>query len=145
MDIPIYYYALSVIIGAAVWFWRKSWSSGLLAAYLFFILTETVLIRKIGVTTGFRPELFWSWKVPGLRSEIYANILLFIPVGILLGVKRGWKGIPIATGISLIIELIQLVSRRGLFEFDDILHNTIGVVMGFGIVCLYRKVKRNVV
>ena len=131
-----------MIIGAAVWFWRKSWSSGLLAAYLFFILTETVLIRKIGVTTGFRPELFWSWKVPGLRSEIYANILLFIPVGILLGVKVGWKGIPIATGISLIIEVLQLVSRRGLFEFDDVIHNTLGAAVGFGIWVLVRLLGR---
>ena len=127
-----------MIIGAAVWLWRKSWSSGLLAAYLFFILTETVLIRKIGVTTGFRPELFWSWNVPGLRSEIYANILLFIPVGILLG-KRGWKGLLAAAGFSLTIELLQLITRRGLFEFDDIIHNSLGAAIGFGIWVLVRK------
>ena len=68
---------------------------------------------------------------------------MFIPIGFLLGIKVGWKGIPIAALFSLIIELIQLVTRRGLFEFDDIIHNTLGAVIGFGIYALLGKVMKN--
>jgi glycopeptide antibiotics resistance protein len=32
--------------------------------------------------------------------------------------------------ISLTIEILQLVTKRGLFEFDDIFHNTLGVAIG---------------
>jgi glycopeptide antibiotics resistance protein len=34
---------------------------------------------------------------------------------------------------SLSIELLQLVLKRGLFEFDDMFHNTFGVIIGYGI------------
>ena len=37
------------------------------------------------------------------------------------------------------IELVQLMSRRGLFEFDDIIHNTIGTAIGFGLIVLIQK------
>ena len=143
LGIPIYYYLIAVGLGVVVGMWRKDWIIGILTAYLFFILTETLLIREIGVTTGFRPELFWSWKRPDLRTQIYSNIILFIPVGLLLSLKIGWKSIPVATGISMGIELIQLITRRGLFEFDDIIHNTAGAVIGFGIFVLLWKVVEN--
>ena len=142
LDIPIYYYLIAVVIGIAVGCWKKDWTSGILAAYLFFILAGTVLIRKLG-TLRYELMPFWSWKVPSLRSQIIANILMFIPIGFLLGIKVGWKGIPIAALFSLIIELIQLVTRRGLFEFDDVIHNTVGAVIGFGIYALLGKVMKN--
>lgn len=132
LDIPIYYYLIAVGIGMVIGIWKKDWTSGILAAYLFFILAGTVLIRKPGVLR-YELMLFWSWKVPSLRSQIYANIILFIPLGFLMGIKIGWKGILVGSGISLIIELIQLATRRGLFEFDDIVHNTAGAVVGLGL------------
>ena len=142
LDIPIYYYLIAVGIGMVIGIWKKDWTSGILAAYLFFILAGTVLIRKPGALS-YELMPFWSWKVPSLRSQIIANILMFIPIGFLLGIKVGWKGIPIAALFSLIIELIQLVTRRGLFEFDDIIHNTLGAVIGFGIYALLGKVMKN--
>ena len=35
--------------------------------------------------------------------------------------------------LSVSIEVIQLLSYRGLFEFDDIIHNTLGTAIGVGI------------
>jgi glycopeptide antibiotics resistance protein len=34
---------------------------------------------------------------------------------------------------SFTIELLQLILKRGLFEFDDMFHNTIGVGIGYGV------------
>lgn len=125
---------------------------GTLSGYLFLILAETVLIRKSG---ELRYELvpFWSWmyvfeKWPlthsriAILKQILLNIAMFIPIGFLLG-HKGWKSVGISAGISLIIELIQLATRRGLFEFDDIVHNTAGAVVGFGIYALLGKVMKN--
>lgn len=33
-------------------------------------------------------------------------------------------------GLSMSIEVIQLVFRLGLFEWDDMIHNTLGCVLG---------------
>lgn len=123
-----------------------------LSGYLFLILAETVLIRKSG---ELRYELvpFWSWKYvfekwPLTRSriailkQILLNIAMFIPIGFLLG-DKGWKAVGISAGISLIIELCQLISKRGLFEFDDIIHNIVGAAIGLGIYALLGKVMRN--
>ena len=46
-------------------------------------------------------------------------------------VKIDWKvGLLIGIGISFSIELLQLVLCRGLFEFDDIIHNSLGFLIG---------------
>lgn len=37
------------------------------------------------------------------------------------------------------IEFLQLVTSRGLCEFDDVIHNMIGAVIGLGIVMVGRK------
>ena len=41
--------------------------------------------------------------------------------------------------ISAGIEIVQLITHRGLFEFDDIIHNTIGAVIGAVIVVVLRR------
>ena len=132
---------ISVALGVVVGCWRKDWKTGLLISYLFFLLTETVLIRK-PETIRYELVPFWSWSRPEHHAQILANILMFTPVGLLLG-KLGWKVVLWATGISVVIELTQLISRRGLFEFDDIIHNTLGAVIGFGIYGLLKRVKKD--
>lgn len=108
----------------------------LLAAYVVFILMETVIGRKSG--SG-RMELvpFWSYSHPELRMEIILNYILFIPLGFLLylcfGERRKYGCVWIATAgflLSASIESIQLVFRIGLFEFDDMIGNTIGCLIG---------------
>ena len=54
-----------------------------------------------------------------------------------------WKTVGLAAGYSMLIELAQLVSFRGLFEFDDVMHNALGTTLGVVIVLgLRRLVKR---
>ena len=49
----------------------------------------------------------------------------------------------LAAGYSLMIELAQLISCRGLFEFDDVIHNALGTALGVLIVLgLKRMLKR---
>ena len=37
------------------------------------------------------------------------------------------------------IEILQLVTSRGLCEFDDVFHNMIGAVIGIGIAVVIEK------
>lgn len=151
LDIPAYYYLIAVAIGVVIGLWKKDWRTGFLFAYSFFLLAETVLIRSPG-TLRYEMIPFWSWrevfrKWPMTATgkmylrQIILNIAMFIPIGMILSRKSGWKGILIAAGISAMIEITQLVSHRGLFEFDDIIHNTLGAAAGYGLKALIRKAK----
>lgn len=78
--------------------------------------------------------------------QILNNILLFLPMGNIYGsLKRSpvwWKAVITGACISLTIELCQLIFKLGLFEFDDILNNTIGMMVGYGFYCMLGKSDR---
>lgn len=69
--------------------------------------------------------------------EILLNYILFVPLGILLylcfGEKYGLRVVLIGFLLSASIEIVQLVFRIGLFEFDDMIGNTIGCLIGAAI------------
>ena len=116
----------------------------LLTIYLVVLLGGTVLNRHYGEEFGVKLQLFWSYievfeksKI-GLAWQIVLNVLAFIPWGILFahiwkGMRRPLWNVGSAFCFSALIELIQLVFRCGFFEFDDMFHNTLGALIGYGI------------
>ena len=71
----------------------------------------------------------------GLLQENLLNILLLFPAGILLPGVTGrklkwWMGLLVGIAVSSAIEISQLLLCRGLFEFDDIIHNSLGCMLG---------------
>lgn len=48
--------------------------------------------------------------------------------------KSIWKTTLLAIVATLAIEIIQLITKRGIFSIDDIFNNTLGAVIGYGIV-----------
>ena len=132
LDIPLWYYAIAVAIGVVMsMIWR--WEGGLLSGYVFLIFAETVLIREPFVGRHFEPQLFWSWRVWRVqRTQILTNVVMFIPVGAIVGFLWEWRGLIFAAGLSIIVEVVQLITARGLCEYDDVVHNMIGAVIGLG-------------
>lgn len=68
--------------------------------------------------------------------NVYGNILAFVPFGFFLPIvfRSVDKGIlPVICGFlfSLMVETIQLVSKVGIFDVDDLILNTAGVLAGF--------------
>ena len=124
---------------------RRITPRSLLAAYILFILMETVLGRESGVgRVALVP--FWSYSHPELRMEIVLNYILFIPLGCLLhlcfGEKYGLRVVIAGFLLSVSIEIVQLVFRIGLFEFDDMIGNTVGCLIGAVVGKLIRKKKK---
>ena len=108
--------------------------------YSFLILAETVLIRKPFVGEHINLELLWSWRVWAVQKEqILTNVIMVVPVGVLVGWIWRWRGLWAAAGLSIFIEILQLITARGLCEFDDVFRNMIGAAIGVGIVMLGRK------
>ena len=119
---------------------------------IFFIYMIIVLGATIGDrTSGYESvnlHLFSSYKEAynnfslGEWRNIILNILMFVPIGfimpLLLKKCENWYiTYLVGFGITLFIEILQLISKRGIFEIDDIINNTLGCVIGYGIVMIF--------
>ncbi len=66
---------------------------------------------------------------------IILNILLFIPFGYLIPSLfpklRWWQVILLGLAFSLCVELLQLLTRLGYADVDDLINNTLGAAIGF--------------
>lgn len=129
-----------LLIVVVVWkTWR--WEGGLLAGYAFLVLAGTLLIREANGGDHLQLELFWSWRVwKAQKNQILTNIVMFVPVGILAGWMWKWRGLLVAVGLSAVIEILQLISSRGLCEIDDVIHNAFGALIGVSVIMLIRTI-----
>ncbi len=121
----------------------------LLAIYIYFIISLTLINRSVTDETEAKLVPLWSWyQVIANHSlsfleEIVLNIILFIPLGILLKLTTNisaWKAFLIGFGFSLVIESLEYVLCRGLFEWDDMLHNALGCMIGALIVKFFKRI-----
>lgn len=112
------------------------WSSVLLLIeYIFLLFCSTVIFRPTGETRQYDFHPFWSYDRPELLVENIMNVVVFIPVGLLLGSAfkqmTWWKALLIGCSISITIEALQFWFMRGFLEVDDVMHNTIGCIAGY--------------
>lgn len=111
-----------------------------LYGFLGIVFASTIFTRTPG-NRAYELLPFWSWREIlfhqdwSLLQENVLNIILFVPIGILLFPllrKITWKSaLIIGLAISALIETSQLILCRGLFEWDDMIHNTLGCVLGY--------------
>lgn len=113
----------------------------LLIEYSLIVLCATVICRPERLHQRVEPMPFWIYmevlngnpKVTPL--DIFFNIILLLPLGVLLaGVLPSFrlgKIFFIGLLISLIIETLQYVLLKGVAQFDDLIHNSFGCVLGW--------------
>lgn len=119
---------------------RKNKASEYLQIYaIIFVIWVTLLIRTPVSEHQANLIPLWSWyrglilNDAGIRNQVYANVVLFVPFGFFsyfskarplrFFLLRGFL-------LSLFIEVCQYFLCLGLFEWDDILHNSLGCLMG---------------
>ena len=112
----------------------------LLFIYIMIVLASTVFTRTSNGMQLCKLVPFWSWLEAtsgnrGYLKEIVLNIILFLPAGILFPFVWGKKillryAFMAGVSFSFVIECSQLILCRGLFEWDDMIDNTIGAVIG---------------
>lgn len=147
----IYWSALVVFVIGLIGFllWKGPRTGGrcvailALVEWISLVLCATVIFRGASAERGFRLIPFSSYWVYGSNSyllemiaENLLNVVLFLPVGFLLGCgfqSLTWKKV-LLTGccLSVVIELMQLIFQRGFCEVDDVIHNTLGCMIGYG-------------
>lgn len=144
-DIPqeVYEGLLSVFcLGVVVFIAWKGFKTGLrysvallLIEYIFLIFCSTVFFRTTSELRKYDIHPFWSYDRPELLVENIMNVVVFIPVGLLLGIAfkqvTWWKVLLIGCGISVTIESLQFFFMKGFSEVDDVIHNTVGCLIGW--------------
>lgn len=112
----------------------------LLLMFTIFVFGSTVFGREPR-ELQYMLEPFWSYKEirngnMHILIEVILNVFLLMPAGFLLSFviaqpNKYLFGLLFGIAISSTIEILQLVWRRGLFEFDDIFHNGLGCLVGY--------------
>ena len=93
-----------------------------------------------GIRTG-------SWRL--FLWNVVGNVCVFVPLGIFLPIlfarcRNGLLTVLLTLELSLSVEFIQLVTKVGSFDVDDLLLNTIGGLCGFIFITVYDKYRRRV-
>lgn len=124
-------------------FWNTIWHN------IFYNLNENPFEGIFDFSYNFIPTIYkiiigeyalGSW----VKTMIVGNLLMFIPMGILLSLcfknfkKKNMFKYAILTPLA--IEAIQLVVGRS-FDIDDLVMNFLGIVIGYYIVELVKKLK----
>lgn len=106
-------------------------------AYTFFVVSITLLSRPQGSRVGIDLIPFSTFSPNPLYSRYpIENILLFIPFGFVLpSLWEPFRKAYLCLGTGLVfsigIEIMQLITKRGFFQLDDMLTNVVGAVIGF--------------
>jgi len=79
--------------------------------------------------------------------NVVGNAAMFLPSGIVLPVvyrklDTFWKVIAAGIGISLCIEILQLPFASRASDIDDIIVNTLGVAVGYGVYMAVKQCRR---
>ncbi len=112
----------------------------LLTVYTSVVMFLTVLSRRTLEYRRFGPDVFeyYDWLFVGKDmvdiAELTLNVLLFVPIGALLYIvlKRYRFSVTVCIGFlfSMVIELLQYILRNGYVSATDVIHNTLGTIVG---------------
>ena len=139
---------LGVVAKIGFYGWKHGWRkiAGLvLVEYVFLIYSSTVFFRDVRVDRRYDFTPFWSYRAIEqgqiqLLPENIMNVIAFVPVGLLIGVgsaKWSWWNVHgLGCLISISIETMQYIFKCGFSEVDDVMHNTLGCAIGFGVIKL---------
>lgn len=158
--------AFAVLLGIAYLIYKKlfhgtkTFSKGqwitaiLLLGWFVVVLGLTTLSRGANYTGEINFALFsgyknaWNeWSLTEYQLIIF-NMLMFSPLGFLLPflTKKGEKlsvACLVSFLVTLFIEVLQLVTGRGIFELDDLLHNFVGSMFGYFVSVFILEIAKN--
>lgn len=114
----------------------------ILMEYVALILCSTVIYRTHYDIQSFCFVPFWSYLEiengnKRLVLQNIMNIVVFSPIGFLCRCTckhiKLWYVMIFGLCLSVIIETLQFFLKRGFAEFDDIFHNVVGCIVGYGV------------
>lgn len=137
--------------------WKRAILMLVFVAYIALVFFVTNF-RASGMSREMNLHLFRAWR-EALHNfsqhrwlNVLLNIAMFCPFGFLLPIiwrklRKWYLSIPAGLAFSLLLEVLQLIYARGVFDVDDLFCNTLGAAIGYFIVmavlsCFCEKGKR---
>jgi glycopeptide antibiotics resistance protein len=128
----------------------KSFSKALLELYVLFLLwlvlfkTSTdfssVLLHYQSRSLNLIPFASYAH---GAAREMIDNLVVFIPLGLLLGVNLKhvsfWRKLAFIFGLSFVLEILQYLLAIGATDINDVILNTAGGLFGLALYALNSK------
>ena len=163
--ISIYYKAVILILMLTMGIWlgicvyRHHMSVGkalvteFLFCYLLLVFTSTVFARETVDVVRININIIhnYSFKLKyniDTQFELLLNVLLLLPFGVLFPYVTKTKKVvhTFLAGLflSITIEGLQFVLKKGTFELSDIINNSLGVLLGYLLYLLAKKSKRTI-
>lgn len=94
---------------------------------------------------------FWIYRhqlgLGAVLTNLFGNVIGFIPYGYILPVvtrhmRSGFLIILSGFCLSLAVEIIQLITKVGSFDVDDLILNTLGAAIGYLLFVICNMVRR---
>ena len=129
---------LTVLFGLAIFSIRYPKIS--LTCYFLFVLS--FLFYRNRIENNFNFDFYlWDWLKLARKNRIvfinvFGNLLLFVPLAFYL---RGKYAFLIIITIILVLEFMQYITKRGVFDIVDIFLNIVGITFGIALRRLYGK------
>ncbi len=163
-EIPTgFYYGIIAVISIIIIFLNRykdikkrlrCYAVVLLVGWICLVFGTAVVFRQTHAERGYSLIPFISYWEYGEKSyfmERFAinllNVALFVPVGLLVGCgfrNISWKRVlQIGFFLSLTIEVLQFIFKKGYAEVDDVIHNVGGCLIGYGIYIILAKTARS--
>lgn len=81
-------------------------------------------------------------------ANLAGNVIAFVPYGMLIPLlshrsRNFWRVLLYTMEFSLLVEIIQLVSKVGSFDVDDLILNTIGGAVGYFCFWLAERIRNH--
>ncbi|MDY0910159.1 VanZ family protein [Microbacterium sp. CFBP9034] len=126
----------------------------ILAFLVYLVLLAWVVLWKlevpwVGAAAGLaRPFKLVPFVASGdagasAPTEVLINLVLFVPFGLFLGALAPtwtwWKAAGVLLGTSLALELAQHLISTGSFDTTDLIVNTSGGLIGYGVFAALRR------
>lgn len=99
-----------------------------------------------------KPFVYW-FDYPTMKEallNLIGNVAMFIPLGIVWPavykkLDKAWKVIAAGVGVSLCIELLQLPFYSRSTDIDDLILNSAGFLIGYGVYAAVTAIARAIV
>lgn len=93
---------------------------------------------------------FWKYRhqlgMFAVYTNLFGNIGIFIPFGFFMPMASKYRSFLATTMnsllLSLFVEFIQLFTKAGSFDVDDLLLNTLGGILGYIIFAVCNAIRR---
>lgn len=127
--------------------WKKHILGALFCGYIAFILYAAIARDPVrggqNVNLHLFRALYEAWNSFSTKSwlNIVISIVTYVPFGMLIPYlgrifKKWYVVLPAGLSVSLVTELIQYFTGRGIFDVDDILENGLGIAIGYSLAML---------